>query len=70
MDIVGIRASSGCASFQLSESRCFWEEDECLDVNRPYDVEVALVQRGDFSELQAFRDSDHGGIDDAEGRSM
>ncbi len=25
-----------------------------------------MVQRGDFSEPQALRDRDHGGIDDAE----
>jgi hypothetical protein len=37
-----------------------------LDVDWPHDIEVAVVQRGDFSELQAFRDGDHGGINDAE----
>jgi hypothetical protein len=37
-----------------------------LDVDRPHDIKVALVQRGYFSELQAFRDGYHGGIDDAE----
>jgi hypothetical protein len=58
--------SSGRASFQLSESRCSWEEGECLDVDWPHDIEVALLQRSYFSELQAFRDGDHGGIDDAE----
>jgi hypothetical protein len=32
----------------------------------PHDIEVALVKRGYFCELQAFRDGDRGGIDDAE----
>jgi hypothetical protein len=51
---------------QESKSRWPWEKGECLDVDRPHDIEMALVKRGYFSELQAFRDGDHGGIDDAE----
>jgi hypothetical protein len=35
-------------------------------VARPHDGEVPLIQRRDLGELQALRDGDHRGIDDAE----
>jgi hypothetical protein len=61
---LGIRSG---ASFQLSESLWACEEGECLDVIWPHDIEVPVVQRGDFSEPQALRDGDLPlGIDDAE----
>ena len=50
----------------MSESPCGRDESECLDVIWPHDIEMPVVQRGNFSESQALRDRDHSGIDDAE----
>ena len=42
------------------------QEGERTGVTRPHDGEVPMIQRRDLGELQAPRDGDHRGIDDAE----